>query len=286
MDFRRWKLPIILMLALCMATPQARLQAYCYDTCGYVPDGGCNIFSCQNLCILLLAAAVGAGAGYAAGHDGKRGKKGDTGPQGPQGIQGAQGLQGPQGIQGPAGPAGPPGSSVSSSSSSSSSAAAAAGAAGAGGGNNIDIDDDDDDFDDDDTDDDDGVTDFVPLVPDTGQTLTFTFDLTNSVSFGAGSTLIPFVTTPGNETVLGVTFTPTLIGLQTQSLVISNPPFGVYHAGIQVVGNGAGVFTLDITVTASRDGSVTVIANDLASFLLVTFQVGEDFTYEPTGTVP
>jgi hypothetical protein len=78
---------------------------------------------------------------------------------------------------------------------------------------------------------------------------------------------------------------------ETQTIVVSNPCYGTYHAGVQYDNNDgvdAANLDIDVVVTASRDGSITTIASGLTgpSGVTTDVQLTEDFSYESTGAVP
>lgn len=272
-----------LVAAVQMVIPTNALQAqYCgYGGCGVGGGGG---DCCWWLTTLLVAGAAGAGAGFAAGHNngkhgkhGKRGKRGRTGATGDTGPQGPQGVQGPQGQQGIQGPAGPAGASSSSSSSSSSGCSSC----GSGCNNNGCCPDccDDCDCDCDTTD---TTENLLPFIADEGQTLTFDINLTLAATLVSG-TIIPYVSTPDGQVIEGSAFSSTLAVLQSRTIVISDPVFGTYHPGIQIINPGATVAVniLATSVTASRDGSTTDIAPPVTFGVSIGVeeQVEQSFTY-------
>lgn len=292
MNLRRMTVPVFLLLAMCLILPPQAVQAQYYDRGGYCGSGGgncCSIFTCEGILTLLLAAGAGAAAGYASGNDrGKRGKTGDTGPKGDKGDQGSQGIQGPQGVAGPSGPAGPGGPAGPAGATGASGPAGAAGASGAssssccGSSNcntcsNCTT----------------GTCSVCNISVDLGQTLTFSLNLQPISVLGVDAIVTPFVTLPTGEVRLGTSFTNVnTTSLEVQNVVISDPPFGVYHAGVQYIPAAAPVsanqLDVDINVVSSRVATTTTIALALTgpNITANSVQISEVFSYESTGSVP
>jgi len=126
---------------------------------------------------------------------------------------------------------------------------------------------------------------------DVGETLTFEFGLTIGVGT-IGSVITPFVSAPNGVVTVGTPITVTsLIGLQPLlPIVITDPVFGTYTAGIQVVNAGLAAITtstLVIDVISSRDATTEIV--DLAALsvgLAEQSQISGDFTYSAVVGVP
>lgn len=134
-----------------------------------------------------------------------------------------------------------------------------------------------------------------PFFPDTGSILTFTnaFETENPVPIG--STLTPFVSSPDGFVFPGISITAT--GANDyffDDIIIENPVFGTYHAGVNVelVGDfDPGVISILSIVVSDRagpsPGTATVVGEE-DTFLPVfalgmdnQFQSTADFTYSP-----
>jgi hypothetical protein len=130
-----------------------------------------------------------------------------------------------------------------------------------------------------------------PFVTDTGESLSFIFNLTlGIVLFPAAPGIVPFVSTPDGRVLTTTPFDPSLLLLQTRTIIVTDPVFGTYHMGLLIPPSLAAVaLSLNNFVFASRNGgSLTAVplAVDIAVPLGVQTQVQEEYTYGPTGTVP
>ncbi len=245
---------MLCMLAMLELAVPAKVQASCGS--GFYGND-----CCQLITTLLFAGAIGAAAGYAASDsNGKRGHKGDTGDTG---------------ATGPQGPAGPAGATSSSSSSSSSSSGGNCGSC-----NDCCL-----------TPEEQAAQDLLPFVADIGETLTFDVNLLlDGEATGAGTTIIPFVSTPDGLVVEGIAYQNAVITEQTRTIIITDPVYGTYHVGIQAFNDDAISFNIDFAdadVTASSDGSVTVapITDFAVIGLSQQVQLSGEFTYGE-GNVP
>lgn len=118
---------------------------------------------------------------------------------------------------------------------------------------------------------------------DTGQTLTFNQAFT--VATGVGATVTPYVAGPDGTVIEGTPVVIAAAGLIAfPPIVVTDPEFGEYNAGIQVDATLVGVTgTLLENAVATRDGT-TIFANSIpvAVTLGTQQQVNDDFVYGPT----
>jgi len=136
----------------------------------------------------------------------------------------------------------------------------------------------------------------VSFISDTGQTLTFNFFLETPPA-GLTGTARAFVTLPDGTTSEGgsVSYTSGAGPGTMPSITISNPLFGFYNAGVQLItasatGLGGGApYTLRINVFASRDGSTSYLPAGIGDTLILPAttpviteaQLDVSFTYDP-----
>ena len=125
----------------------------------------------------------------------------------------------------------------------------------------------------------------VSFVADTDQQLAFSFDA-DFPDVGTAGTLIPFVTGPDGVTVEGpaVAYPAGASFPVIADIVILNPLFGFYNVGFQLFSTDtAGTYNMDVTVSASRDSSSTVIqfGNNTGSVGSTQAQFGTTFSYDP-----
>lgn len=130
------------------------------------------------------------------------------------------------------------------------------------------------------------------FTADIGQSLVFdvTIDAFNTNPTGVTYTVLPFVTAPDGTVFEGTpqTVTTNVANVPLGSIPVSDPLFGIYKVGIAAQNPDNPPFDFDLNVradvTASRDGSVTTIAQDhYNSNNLTTLDIQSivDFSYGP-----
>lgn len=131
-----------------------------------------------------------------------------------------------------------------------------------------------------------GLLSLGQFAVEAGQTLTFAMAATlTSATLGEVS-FTPFITMPNGVIIEGEAIVPAALGtIGPITLIASDPVYGTYHAGLQIVNTSsaaAGV-SLSVTVAASRDGSTTALLpfGDLETIPTGTSQLQQEFTYGP-----
>jgi hypothetical protein len=129
-----------------------------------------------------------------------------------------------------------------------------------------------------------GPAGLAPFVADVGQVLTFTFDFAVAAAVLGSLVITPFVATPDGRVFEAAPFTVTLLGAQPPiQIVVPDPVFGAYTVGFQANNTSlvAAGISLNTIVTASRDGSNTVLFPPITGAVIIPgqSQTAQEFVY-------